>query len=362
MSAFSRGAFLWSGCAAKACSQAFLPCEAIRSQFNGFQRAAVLQNNFIKPRDFTSSAFLQASKKIRAAQKLRPPTPPNPNKTFGKFPHPASPPPQRVAIKHSSPNPKPIAQSRVLQPTSGNIITITQPPTASTSTYTTYADTLCQKTSPTSLYEAPNQTPFILACTTLSVLAFASGAYLYWGMVLSPPPGLAGWVSIPYIITSFSLFGIATWIGIKPINLIKSISAVPQRAAKAGERLRIEIRHHSLPFLPQKTLLISPSQVTLPYRISKTSTTAAKLSPVEALSAAQKKRDEAASDQRNLIFLPIRHAYRGFKNGFKSVRSRLNEKGAFTKIEVGNRKLKLDTKGWILDKGKSLDRLFNIKP
>ena len=363
MSAFSRGAILWSECAAKSCSRAFVPSQAIRSQFNGFQKAVVLGNGFIKPREFTSSTILQASKKIRAAQKLRPPTPPNPNKTFGKTPHPASLPPQRIAIKRSSPQQYPITTSNTPPRTSNNLPTIPQTLIPSTTTYTTYADTLSQKSSSTSLYEAPDQTPFILTCTTLSLLAFASGAYLYWGMVISPPSGLPGWVSIPYIITSFSLFGIATWIGIKPINLIKSLSAIPQRAGKAGERLRIEIRHRSLPFLPQRTLLISPSQIVLPHRIAKSPTaTPLKVDPVEALALAQQKRIEEAKEQRNLILLPMRQGYRALKRGVKSVRSRLNEKSAFTKIEVGNRKLKLDTKGWMLDKGRAFDRLFQTKP
>ena len=66
-------------------------------------------------------------------------------------------------------------------------------------------------------------------------------------------------------------------------------------------------------------------------------------------------------ERRNLIFLPIRQGFRAFKRGVKSVRSRLSEKRAFMKVEVGEKKLKLDTKGWMLDKGKSLDRLFITK-
>ncbi|KAG9243139.1 hypothetical protein BJ878DRAFT_543571 [Calycina marina] len=379
MSAFSRGLFLWAGCA-RAFSARTLdtPFEAIRSQFT-----ATSSNNFMIPREFSSASILQASKKIRAAQakSLRGPKGPGQqatnkqsspfHKVTTKLPTMTGTPsstlkavvPLKTVAKIAAPT-KVLTPLKTSTPLPSKVSTIYKAvlpaPAILPAQYSTFASTLASKVTPTPLYESPSHTQLIVTCTTLSILLFLAGISIYYELVINRPMELPVFVPITYILISFGLFAAATWLGTRPINLIKSISALP-----SGTSLNLEVILRSrLPFFKDRKLQIPASKIKLPRPIT---AVVPKPDPAEQIAIRNSEREKHAADlayeRSHVMTRPFRHGWQTINKvtvgGWRLIRRTMND-GAFLKMQIGDQKCQLDTKGWMYENGRALDRLFSV--
>jgi len=209
-------------------------------------------------RKFSTSIFLRAVKKLQTKSQTK----------------------QSILPKSAAAKPKPTSQTTTATTSS------TTSPTAAAA-YQTYASILAQKPSPTLLYQAPSHTMFIFSSYSAAAFFFSYAGISFYTNYLFPPAGLATWVPIAFggICVMMGAFG--GWLLLGPAGLVKSITAVPQRAvaaispgagkkvvtgAGAGQpelRLEVELRKmFPLPFFPARKILAKPEEVVLYHRLA----------------------------------------------------------------------------------------------
>ena len=249
--------------------------------------------------------------------------------------------------------------------------------------YTTYAQALAQKPHPTLLYQAPSHTIYILASYSGAFFCFSYAAWNLNTTYFHPPEGLAPWVSNSFGGICFLMAAFGGYLLLSPARVINTIKAVPMRgganvkakdlavksltntaskeitSARSTPELQIEIELRKMfpvPFFPARKILARPEQVSLPTKLY-TIAAEGRENVTTRLSKKDKERWE-----NNIMTRPFQLIGRGFVSTFNAMARAWTREG-FLKMEVKEAFYKLDvTGGWLLDKGKAIDRLVHTKP
>lgn len=263
--------------------------------------------------------------------------------------------------------------------------------------YQSYASKLAQSSSPTLLYLAPSHTLFISTAYAGALFCLGYAGVNYIMITYYPPEDLSRWIPYAYTGVCFLVSCLGGYLGMAPLNVIKSIRAIPsvvQKAApvaqtaaikaateavasragkaavaqKAAEpikegaktiHLELELRR-LIPFLPAPKVMVKPEQCTLSMAL---------YHPVHSLPPAQRKimeqrleslkqKERDAEKKKSILLAPFRHASQA---GFKLMKAtqRIWTREGFLELKVGQKAYKLDISGgWALDEGRALDRLI----
>lgn len=127
-------------------------------------------------------------------------------------------------------NPKEINISR-LRPAKQNIESpVTTSPQISPYVYKSYAATLAQKSHPVLLYQAPSHTFYMLTCYGGAAFCFAYAGWNFNAHYLNADPELVTWVPIAFGGICFLMAAFGGWLLLGPTRIVRSITAVPQKA------------------------------------------------------------------------------------------------------------------------------------
>ncbi|OIW33453.1 hypothetical protein CONLIGDRAFT_628349 [Coniochaeta ligniaria NRRL 30616] len=240
-----------------------------------------------------------------------------------------------------------------------------------------YAALLASKSTPTLLYEAPNQFWFTFSAFNAGAFCLSYVAVQYYTIFLNTPQGLAWWVPHGYAVICGFMAVIGFYWMRWPSRIVRSLSAVPIAPAKGGNGspagLQLEIATKRwVPFLPLKKTRYNLEEVHVPAPVASLVYAASgkagleRLSPAEQLRLARIEEERKAKARQyeidHIMTAPFRHFARGVKAAVRGMARALTREG-FAKIRVKKSELKLDVKGgWFLDEGKALDRLIHAKP
>jgi len=243
-------------------------------------------------------------------------------------------------------------------------------------TYQTFAASLAQKSQPTLLYQAPSHTGFTLASYGAALFFFSYAGISFYHNTLFPPPDLAAWVPVAFGGVCFMMACFGGWLILGPARLIKTIIAIPQKAAQATGanlakvaaqpelKLEVELRKmFPLPFFPARKLYVKPEEIVLPATLMPF---VERLSPAQMMAMRTQEEEERKKaieyERSHIMTAPFRHASRAFYHAFVAMRRTWSREG-FLKIIINGQAYKLDlVGGWALDRGRALDRLVTIKP
>lgn len=262
-----------------------------------------------------------------------------------------------------------------------------------------YAALLASKTTPTLLYEAPNQFWFTFSAFNAGAFCISYVAVQYYTIFVNTPPGLAWWVPHGYAVICGFMATIGFYWMRWPSRIVRAISAVPGGGGKAKadaegrssggggssaggrpgpqpQSLQLEVATRRwLPLLPPSKTRYRLEEVHVPVRVASLVHAAAsggKAAGVERLSQREQVLQARAEEERkakarqyeldHIMTAPFRHFARGMKTALGGMARALTRDG-FAKIRLGKAELKLDVKGgWFLDEGKALDRLIHTRP
>ncbi|RFU31772.1 hypothetical protein B7463_g4542, partial [Scytalidium lignicola] len=277
------------------------------------------------------------------------------------------------------------------KPSSSSIPSLSKTKPTAPPVYQTFAATLAQKPNPTLLYQAPSHTLFIFSSYTAAAFFFSYAGISFYSNYLFPPPDLSTWVPIAFAGICFMMGAFGGWILLGPAGIVKSITAIPQRAltsaattsAAAGGKkvatsiaavssqpelkLEVELRKmFPIPFFPARKILAKPEEVVFHHRLAAPAVNEKKLGAAELramrIQAEEEKRKKLEYERSHILSAPFRHASVAFYGLFRALRQTWTREG-FAKIQVKGRGYKLDVSdGWALDEGRALDRLVSIKP
>jgi hypothetical protein len=245
--------------------------------------------------------------------------------------------------------------------------------------YQSYAATLAQKSHPTLLYQAPSHAAFILSSYSAAFFCFSYAGFSFYTNYLDAPADLAAWVPIAFGGICFMMAAFGGWLLLGPARLIRTITAVPKSAitrttngagvvkgAVGQPELMIEVelrKMFPLPFFPARKVIVKPEEIILPVKLAPSK----RGMSVEELRYIREQEELAAKqlleyERSHILTSPFRHMSRAFFNMFKAIARTWSREG-FLKLGVKGQTYKLDiTGGWVLDRGKALDRLATIKP
>lgn len=243
-----------------------------------------------------------------------------------------------------------------------------------------YAALLASKSTPTLLYEAPNQFWFTFSAFNAGAFCISYVAVQYYTIFINTPPGLAWWVPHGYAVICGFMATIGFYWLRWPSRIVRAISAVPAKVAGSSSSssgpaplLQLEVATRRwLPFLPLSRTRYQLEEVHVPARVASMVYAASgkagleRLSPREQLLHAKAEEERKAKARQyeldHIMTAPFRHFGRGMKAAFGGMARALTRDG-FAKIRLKKAELKLDVKGgWFLDEGKALDRLIHAKP
>lgn len=196
----------------------------------------------------------------------------------------------------------------------------------------------------------------IAATYSAAFMLMTGAAWTFNTMYLNLPAEQPFWVGPVYGAISFLLAGLGLYVIASPVALVRSIRAIPGRAG-GPVMLRIEAKTIPIPFMKPQVIIAERGDVILSARVT----------PMALLFRAvneQKMRDLRLELENNFVlFRPFIVAGRWFSRlMFKWF---INTRMAFTRfgviyMDVGDKKWKIDTSGWLLDEGRALDKLINI--
>jgi hypothetical protein len=249
-----------------------------------------------------------------------------------------------------------------------------------------YAALLASKSTPTLLYEAPNQFWFTFSAFNAGAFCISYVGVQYYTIFINTPQGLAWWVPHGYAVICGFMATIGFYWMRWPSRIVRAISAVPplstpsagskaagSAAAGGPPSLQLEVATKRwVPFLPLKKTRYALEDVHVPAKVASLVYAASgkagleRLSPREQLLHAKAEEERKAKARQyeldHIMTAPFRHFGRGMKAAFGGMARALTREG-FAKIRMKKAELKLDVKGgWFLDEGKALDRLIHAKP
>ncbi|OCK86946.1 uncharacterized protein K441DRAFT_691409 [Cenococcum geophilum 1.58] len=200
--------------------------------------------------------------------------------------------------------------------------------------------------SPTLLYEAPPRGILIMATYSAAFMLTSGAVWTFNNMYLNLPAEQPFWVGPVYGVIAFLLAGLGMYVIASPVGLVRSIQAVPGRAG-TPVKLRIEA----------KIMVVERGEAILSARVA----------PMALLFRAvneQKLRNlRVGLENKFVLFRPFIITGRWLSRlMFKWF---INTRMAFTRfgvvyLDVGNKRWKVDTSGWLLDEGRVLDKLIGI--
>lgn len=273
------------------------------------------------------------------------------------------------ASKKSKPTPSPVPKATTPPKAIPSTTTRAPPPSPA------YAALLASKSTPTLLYEAPNQFWFTFSAFNAGAFCISYVAVQYYTIFVNTPPGLAWWVPHGYTLICCFMATIGFYWMRWPSRIVRAISAapVPGKSATGLPGLQLELATRRwVPFLPLKKTRYQLEEVHVPAKVASLVYAASGKAGVERLSPREQLLHAKAEEERkakarqyeldHIMTAPFRHFGRGMKAAFGGMARALTRDG-FAKIRVQKGELKLDVKGgWFLDDGKALDRLIHAKP
>lgn len=250
------------------------------------------------------------------------------------------------------------------------------PPSAS------YAAYLAARPSPTLLFQAPQSTSYAVACYGLGSFCIIYGAYNFYDAFLVPHPGL--WLPIPYFMGGVCIFvfGAGIWVTLSARRLVRSIHALPLKAAtrspvpttRAATQdlarsllVRIDLPP-TIPFLSRaQSIDVRPDQLRLVQGIQLVRNPDLEAAGgiankrIDALEQADRRQADRAKELESLSN-PFTHLPKQIGRGFTwlagSMRRIVSREG-FVKILIDGKTWRLDVRdGWVLDEGVALERLL----
>ncbi|KAB5558592.1 hypothetical protein GE09DRAFT_118187 [Coniochaeta sp. 2T2.1] len=237
-----------------------------------------------------------------------------------------------------------------------------------------YAALLSSKSSPTLLYEAPNQFWFTFSAFNAGAFCLSYTAIQYYTIFITTPAGLAWWVPHGYAAICVFMSTIGFYWMRWPSRIVRSIHAVPGPSPSKSTPRSLELelaKKRWIPFLPLKKTRYLLEEVHVPAPVANLVYAASgkahlRLSPREELEQKRAEEEKKARDRQyeldHIMTAPFRHFGRGAKLAWQGMARALTREG-FAKIRVKKSELKLDVKGgWFLDEGKALDRLIHARP
>ncbi|KAH8815898.1 hypothetical protein F5884DRAFT_665298 [Xylogone sp. PMI_703] len=280
----------------------------------------------------------------------------------------------RAVKRAQSKTPQHVLPSKSTSKPTPSTSTTTSKPKPSVLTYQSFAANLAQKANPTLLYQAPSHTLFMISSYSAATFFFSYAGISFYSNYLHPPPGLATWVPIAFAGICFMMGAFGGWMMLGPAGIIKSITAIPQRALTSTPQpeLKIEVELRKMlpiPFFPSRKLLVKPEDIVFDHRLSATASSGTASTPASAaelrsrrLQAEEEQRRRQEYERTHILTAPFRHASMAFYSVFRSLRQTWTREG-FAKVRVQGRTYKLDVvDGWALDEGRALDRLVQVRP
>ncbi|KAH6694070.1 hypothetical protein F5X68DRAFT_200184 [Plectosphaerella plurivora] len=228
---------------------------------------------------------------------------------------------------------------------------------------------LARAKSSTLLYESASHFWMKLSAWSTAITCYTGAGINFY--LATTAEGLAWFIPPIYTATSLALAGMGSFFIFGAANIVKSIRAVPTSLMKGGPPSTINpgltpvhIEVAIKPLLPFRT---TPTVITVPPeklslgRALYTPTPSEKMVREAELQAKLQKKAQWEKDKQHLMTLPFRDAWRYSKMAFHGVKRALTG-GGFVKINVGDRKCKLDmATGWALNDGKTLEALASVQ-
>ncbi|SPO01126.1 uncharacterized protein DNG_03873 [Cephalotrichum gorgonifer] len=242
----------------------------------------------------------------------------------------------------------------------------TTPPAANAPTAYAYVRQLSQRSTTTTLYEAPSHAWMKFGSWSTALFCFGYGSYTIT-FYTHPPEGLAWWVGPSYSVIAVAFVLVGTAFLMRTSGIVNTIRALPTRGGAAAQssarpRLDLEVTVKStVPFMPPRKMVVPYTDVAMKSRIV---VPAEYLRPSEQLD--RKREGERAREEKrkyemtHLLTAPFRHAFQGAKSAMGGIRQLFTGSG-FGTLKVGETSYKLDvTNAWMLDDGRALDRLVKV--
>ena len=266
--------------------------------------------------------------------------------------------------------------------------------------YQSYAAKLAQSSSPTLLYLAPSHTLFITTAYAGAIFCLGYAGVNYIMVMYYPPEDLSAWIPYAYTGVCFMVSCLGGYLLMAPLNVIKSIRAIPsvakaaapvaqtaavkaaneaivskagkaavaqkvaeKPAAEGGRNIHLELELRRLiPFLPAPKVMVKPEQCTLsmPLYYPIHNLPPAQRQAMEQRLESLRKKQAEAEKQKSILLAPFRHASQAGYALMKATQ-RIWTREGFLELKAGNNQkaYKLDISGgWALDEGRSLDRLI----
>jgi len=205
-----------------------------------------------------------------------------------------------------------------------------------------------------------------------ALFCFSYAGINFWSSYLHPPDGITWWVPISFGCISFAMAAFGGWLLLGPARLIKTITAIPNSVMGNSSivptelKLEIELRKmFPLPFFPARKLYAKPDEIELPSRLSPVDRrlSVEQMKSVR-LQEEMEKKKQLEYEQSHIMSSPIRLLSRALSRLFFDLFQALGRtwtREGFMKLRLKGQTYKLDGGGWVLDRGKALDRLVTIK-
>ena len=103
--------------------------------------------------------------------------------------------------------------------------------------YQSYASKLAQSSSPTLIYLAPSHTLFISTAYAGALFCLGYAGVNYIMITYYPPEDLSRWIPYAYTGVCFLVSCLGGYLGMAPLNVIKSIRAIPSVVQKAAPEI-----------------------------------------------------------------------------------------------------------------------------
>lgn len=258
-----------------------------------------------------------------------------------------------------------------------------------------YAQSLAQKSTPTTLYEAPAQGLFLASSYAAGLFSMLAAGVNVWFNVYNAPAGAPAWTPYVFGAVGAMMAALGTRFAMMPASVVRSIAVLPassstttatttttttkpakatnatatsaSASAPAAVPVMLEIRARRLspfPFLPLRRMRVEPGRVVLGARLFRPR--AAEPTAAERLAArrAEERRlaDARRYEREHLMTAPFRDGRRAAAAALAAVRRGLTGEG-FVAVEVDGARYKLDVAcgGYALEDGRALDRIVRVE-